>query len=96
MFTDQSTLNGFDGCNGFGMNVEVSDGSTGGPISGDAEFQFGSITGEEEELCTGLTADYVASYRMLFATGDATADIKGDQLTIVNGDGVGLTARAVE
>lgn len=94
VFTDESTMNGYDGCNAFGRNVEVSDGSTGGPISGDAEFQFGSITGEEEELCTDLTASYVAAYRALFDTGDATAKIEGDNLTIVNGNGVGITAKA--
>jgi heat shock protein HslJ len=48
---DDGTLTGFDGCEEITAPVEVADGSTGGPVSGAGEIQFGSLspsaTGED-------------------------------------------------
>jgi len=59
-FVDQSTAHGFDGCAEFTMNVEVNDGSTGGPIGegADGELQFGGTLAEPPVDC--VDAPYAA------------------------------------
>ncbi|MGI9615370.1 MAG: META domain-containing protein [Acidimicrobiales bacterium] len=39
----EDTMTGFDGCDEFAAPVEVADGSTGGPVEGDGELQFGEL-----------------------------------------------------
>lgn len=94
VFDDQSSMRGHDGCTGFTASVEVSDGSTGGPVEGDGEVQFGSrqpaIDATEE--CGGPT-EYTDAFNELFATGDAYFEIDGANLTMLNRDGNGVTFR---
>lgn len=91
VFADRSTLTGFDGCAGFSISVEVSDGSIGGPVEGDGEIQFGSMVQAEADC--DLDPTYTASlYRAL--TGGASYTIDGPNLTILNRNGTGITLRA--
>lgn len=94
-FDDDSTLRGFDGCADYELAVEVSDGSIGGPIEGDAEIQFGERrAGSADTSACGQSADYADRVNAVFATGAATATIDGPNLTIMTADGIGITARA--
>lgn len=90
-FADPSTLEVFDGCAAFTVDVEVADGSVGGPVAGDAEIQFGPVDVPVAEDCADRS--YAEQVRLLFATGDAIAEVDGAGLTLVNRDGVGLTLR---
>ena len=94
-FDGASTIVGHDGCAPFTVNVEVSEGEVGGPIEGDAELQFGPVVDGLDPTCN-VNADYAEAFRALFDTGAAVVDIEGDRLTILNSDGRGVTARAVE
>lgn len=96
-FDDESTLRGFDGCADYELAVEVSDGSTGGPIEGDAEIQFGERrVGSADTSDCGQSADYADRVNAVFATGAATATIDGPNLTIMTSDGIAITARATD
>ncbi len=92
MFTDESTLVGFDGCADFEMDVEVSDGSTGGPIpdGADGEIQFGDPPAMPNDNCDDLpyAARLSANLR-----GQATYVIDGPTLTITAPDGTGVMLR---
>jgi heat shock protein HslJ len=89
VFTDESMMIAFDGCRNIEASVEVSDGSTGGPVEGDGEIQFGQIEPGDAEGC--VNPSYAAAFNALFDTGDATFTIDGTNLTILNRDGVGVT-----
>jgi len=91
-FHRDSTLSGFDGCADFSAPVEVSDGSTGGPVEGDGEMQFGVIDRAASAACAN--PEYVEAFHQLFATNDATFTINGTNLTIVNSNGAGVTLSA--
>ncbi|MFT7476618.1 MAG: heat shock protein HslJ [Verrucomicrobiales bacterium] len=91
VFTDESTMTAFDGCRNIEASVEVSNGSTGGPVEGDGEIQFGPIEPGGTENCEN--PDYAEAFNALFDTGDATFTIDGTNLTILNRDGVGITLR---
>ncbi len=93
-FLDDSNMSGFDGCAEFSGSVEVSDGSTGGPVEGDGEIQFGQVQRDSSTPCAAL--EYARAFHRLFETGDASFTIKGKQLTILNGEGVGTTFTATE
>lgn len=95
VFSDESTMHGFDGCSDFTASVEVSDGSIGGPVVGDGEIQFGPVDGGPGpgDGC-GDAEPYVATFNALFATGGASYTIDGPNLTLVNDDGNGVTFRA--
>lgn len=93
-FSDDSTMRGHDGCGVFSGSVEVSDGSTGGPVEGDGEIQFGPI---EKTKTTGCAnAAYATAVHRTFETGDASFTIEGQNMTMLNRDGVGITLRADE
>ncbi len=94
-FIDDSTMEGFNGCGDFAMNVEVNDGSTGGalPDGVDGEFQFGSDIEPAGEDCA--SADF-ASRMSAALRGQASYVIEGPNLTITSSDGTGITLRAVE
>ena len=91
-FPDVSTVRGFDGCADFEGAAEVADGSTGGPVEGDGEFQFGPI--EWAPLADCDEPEYVEMVRRVFDAGRASFTIDGTNLRIVTDDGIGLTARA--
>jgi heat shock protein HslJ len=91
-FLEDSTLSGFDGCADFSAPVEVSDGSTGGPVEGDGEMQFGVIGRTPTTDCAN--PEYVEMFHQLFATGEATFTINGTNLTMVNSNGAGVTLKA--
>ena len=93
-FPDASTMSGFDGCSEFSGNVEVADGSVGGPVEGDGEIQFGSWETAPAPTVECEFQDYADAVNALFDTGDATYTITGPNLTIVNSDGNGVTLRA--
>ena len=91
-FLEDSSLGGFDGCAEFAAPVEVSAGSTGGPVEGDGEMQFGVIDRAPTADCPN--PEYVEAFHQVFATGDATFTINGTNLTIVNSNGAGVTLSA--
>lgn len=93
-FSDEANMSGFDGCAEFSGSVEVSDGSTGGPVEGDGELQFGPVERNRSAPCA--TLEYVGAFHRLFETGEASFTINGTQLTILNGEGVGTTFTAAE
>ncbi len=88
VFHENSTLTGFDGCANFSAPIEISDGSTGGPVKGDGEMQFGPIDRAPAADCAN--PGYAEAFHQLFATGGATFTINGANLTIVNARGVGV------
>lgn len=92
-FTDESTMSGFDGCGDFSAPVEVSDGSTGGPVDGDGEVQFGSV----DRLTTAGCADaeYASMLHAVFDAGDATIIVDGQNMTLMSRTGAGITLRAL-
>lgn len=90
--SEDSRLTGFNGCADFSASVEVSDGSTGGPVEGDGEIQFGELTSED---CEEPNADSVA-FDVLFETDNAIFSINGPRLTLLNSQGNGVTFRADE
>lgn len=93
VFTDESSMIAYDGCKEYIVNVEVSDGSTGGPVEDDGEMQFGPVEFDTE----GCEApEYVEAFHASFETGEASYLIDGTQLTILNGGGAGLTLTAAE
>ena len=92
---DDDTMTGFDGCDEFAAPVEVADGSTGGPVEGDGELQFGEL-----ELVDPSSACADAEYRDLVhevLTGAAFYTIENagpgvSNLTITNADaGLAMT-----
>ena len=87
-------MTGFDGCAPFGASVEVSDGSTGGPVDGDGEIQFGPIDRSTDADC-GQDQAYADTFHRLFETA-ATIEVRGPNLTLTNADGNGVTFRAAE
>lgn len=91
-FSDESTMTGFDGCGDFSASVEVSDGSTGGPVEGDGEVQFGPV----DRLTTAGCADaeYAAMLHAVFDSGDATITVDGQNMTLMSRQGRGVTLRA--
>lgn len=90
-----SMISGTDGCNSYAGSVEISDGSTGGPVAaGDGELQFGPIE-SEQELCEGYE-DYQPRFHAVFESGRASYVIDGPNLTILGEDGSGLTLRAAD
>lgn len=91
-FPDVSSFEWFDGCNSGTGNAEVSDGSTGGPVDGDGEIQWGETQGTTK-ACPDRV-EYTAAFGRLFATGAASYEITASNLTITNGDGAGVTFRA--
>lgn len=91
-FADDSTMRGHDGCGEFSGSVEVSDGSTGGPVEGDGEVQFGPIDRVKTTGCAD--AAYATAVHRTFETGDASFTIEGRNMTMLNRDGVGITLRA--
>jgi heat shock protein HslJ len=96
VFSDDSTMTGSDGCSPFAFSVEVSDGSIGGPVEGDGELQFGiKDPGSLDPADCGSEREYAEAFNELFATGDASYTIDGPNLTVLNGDGNGVTFRAV-
>ncbi len=86
-----SSMSGFDGCLEFVAPVEVSDGSIGGPVAGDAELQFGPVTRRGDPATCAGVADYVDAFSSLFSTGEAVATIDGRHLSLVNGEGNGVS-----
>ncbi|NND13065.1 MAG: META domain-containing protein, partial [Acidimicrobiia bacterium] len=92
--TANSTLTGDDGCNRFGGPVEISDGSTGGPVAGDGELQFGPIEATQE-LCEEYIEYSERLYRVL-ESGQASYVIEGPNLTIIDRSGAGITLRAAD
>ncbi len=86
-FSEDSQLTGFDGCVDFSSPAEVSDGSTGGPVEGDGEIQFGAIT---SAVCEEPSR-YSEAFAALFETGDAVFSIDGPRLTLLDSDGNGAT-----
>lgn len=90
VFDGESTLVGFDGCAEFTMNVELSDGSIGGPVEGDAEVQFGSAQWAAEDC---EAAEYRDEIREVLV-GAAVITVDGPNLVIVNNDALGLNLRA--
>lgn len=92
-FPDVSTVEGFDGCNDFGGSAEVSDGSTGGPVEGDGEIQWGTLDATAKACDPG---DYDAAFGAIFATGSAVYEIDGPHLTIRTSEGRGVTFRAAD
>jgi len=96
VFSDDSTMTGFDGCSPFAFSVEVSDGSTGGPVEGDGEIQFGrKDPGSLDPADCRSEREYAEAFNELFATGDASYTIDGSNLVVLNRDGNGVTLRAV-
>lgn len=91
-FGEDSQLTGFDGCVDFTAPVEVSDGSTGGPVEGDGEIQFGELTSEDCEE----SSSYSEAFAALFETDNAVFSIDGPRLTLLNSQGNGVTFRADE
>ncbi len=89
-----STMRGNDGCADFEAPVEYSDGSTGGPVDGDGEMQFGPRDPEPRTDCP--SQEYTDAFNELFATGDATIELRGPNITLLNRDGNGVTFRAAE
>lgn len=90
-FTDESTMIGFDGCRSFTAGVEVADGSTGGPVEGDVEIQFGEIDFDNGDKECADDSDYVKEFQKVFAGGSAVGTVQGDGMQLVNSDGVGLS-----
>ena len=90
VFDSESTLSGFDGCADFTMNVELSDGSIGGPIEGDAEVQFGSAQWPVDDC---EVPEYRDEIREVLV-GGAVITVDGPNLLIMNNEGRGLTLRA--
>lgn len=92
VFTDDSTMSGFDGCGDFSASVEVSDGSTGGPVGGDGEVQFGPV----DRLTTAGCSDaaYASMMHAVFDSGDATITIDGQNMTLLSRTGSAITLRA--
>ncbi len=91
-FSEASQMNGFDGCVDFSAPAEVSDGSTGGPVEGDGEVQFGELTAEDCEE----PSSYSEAFNTLFETGDVGFSIDGPRLTLLNPQGNGVTLAADE
>ena len=94
-FPDQSTFTGFDGCNPMAGNVELSDGSVGGPVDPDhdGELQIGSLDLATID-CDGPAGELAAAVHQFFANSAGTFDIDGPSLTLLGADGAGLTLRA--
>ena len=90
-----STMRGDDGCGGFTAAVEYSDGSTGGPVGGDGEIQFGPRDPAAPTADCPSQA-YTDAFNEFFATGDATIELRGPNMTLLNRDGNGVTFRAAE
>ena len=89
-----STVSGFDGCADFNGAVEVADGSTGGPVEGDGELQFGPIEWTPIAECD--ETEYVEMVRRVFdapVVGNTAFTIEGTNLRIVTEGGVALTAK---
>lgn len=91
---EDSTMSGYDGCAAITGPVEISDGSTGGPVEGDGEFQFGPLSVEGDTTDCGD-----AEYRDLVhevLTGQASYTIENagpgaSNLTITNTSGLAMT-----
>ena len=90
-FADDSTMRGHDGCGAFSGSVEGSDGSTGGPVVSDGEIQFGPIDQVKTTGCANVT--YATAVHRTFEAGDASFTIEGQNMTMLNRDGVGITLR---
>lgn len=91
-FSEDSQLTGFDGCVNFSASAEVSDGSTGGPVEGDGEIQFGEVTSADCQE----PSSYRGAFNMLFETDNAAFSIDGPRLTLLNSQENGVTFRADE
>ena len=90
---ERSEVAGFDGCATFTIPVEIADGSTGGPVEGDGELQFGSPS--VDEIDGDCPPDDEARARLYDAlAGEAVYEIDGPNLTITNRNGNGVTLRA--
>jgi len=92
VFENDSTLTGFDGCGDFTASVELSDGSIGGPVEGDAEVQFGLM----DRLSAAGCPDFEVADRMhaVLESNDATITIDGQNMTMMARSGEGITFRA--
>lgn len=88
---DDSTVRGFDGCADFDAAIEVADGSIGGPVEGDGEFQFGPIQWAALDGCDEV--EYAGMVRRVFDAGQTTFAVDGTHLRIAI-EGFALTARA--
>lgn len=95
---EDGTMTGFDGCDAFTAPVEIADGSTGGPVEGDGELQFGAL-----ELVDPADSCVDAEYRdrvHAVITGQAFYTIENtgpetSNLTITNPEaGISMTLTA--
>ena len=87
-------MTGFDGYAPFSASVEVSDGSTGGPVEEDGEVQLGPIDRSDDTPC-GQDQAYADTLHRIFESA-ATITVVGPNLALTNRDGIGVTLRAVE
>lgn len=93
---EADTMTGFDGCDEIAAPVEISDGSTGGPVAGDGELQFGQLE-VLDPVAECIDAEYREQVREVL-TGEASYTIENagpgvSNLTIANRSGLSMTLK---